>query len=267
MRDGPVNADDERRAVLRIEYDGTPFCGWARQPGGGSVEDELLAAFARIGSTDVRMQCAGRTDAGVHASAQVVSATYRGPVPVERLVPALGQRLPPELSVLGAAPAPPGFDARRDAASRAYEYRVLARAPRSPLRARFVLHHPRALDLDLLDAAAALVLGQHDFSAFTPSRTAHRYFHRTVLESRWIERDDELVYQVRANAFLRHMVRVLVGTMLTVGRRDLPLSQLEQLIAGAPRSDAPATALPHGLCLVDVSFDAVPDRIVQARPA
>ena len=263
-------------ALLHVEYDGTPFHGWTRQPGGvPTIEGELLAAFDTLRCEDVRLRCAGRTDAGVHATAQVVDVRYLGQIPPERLSRAVSGNVRPELSVVASAPAPEGFDARGDATSRAYEYRLLTRTERSPTRARLVLHHPRPLDRDLLDQAAAAVLGKHRFTAFTPSRSGHVFFDRTILVSRWVERGDELVYQVRANAFLRHMVRVLVGTMLAVGRGDCTLDELHAMLDGGPRSDAFETAPPHGLCLVDVTWEPVeglapapgwrPDRVAALR--
>ena len=134
---------------------------------------------------------------------------------------------------------------------------MLTRSIDSPVRRQRVLHHPRALDRELLDEAAAAVLGKHRFTAFTPSRTEHVFFDRTVVTSRWIDRGDELVYEVRANAFLRHMVRVLVGTMLAVGRGETRVDELRRMLDGAPRSEACQTALPHALCLVDVTWEPV----------
>lgn len=245
--------------MLRVEYDGTPFHGWSRQPGGlPTIEAALLESFAHLQCTDVRLRCAGRTDAGVHATAQVVDARYVGRVEPDRLALALTGYLPPELAVVASTVAPLGFDARGDATSRAYEYRVLQRPVASPLRARYVLHHPRALDRDLLDAAAAAVLGQHRFTGFTPAKAEHAYFDRTIATSRWVERGDELVYQVRANSFLRHMVRVLVGSMLAVGRGERTLDAFVATIDGAPRELAKTTAPAHGLCFVDVTWGPLP---------
>ncbi|MCB0880058.1 MAG: tRNA pseudouridine(38-40) synthase TruA [Thermoleophilia bacterium] len=250
---------DHHHALLVLEYDGTPFHGWTRQPGGlVTIESELLAAFDVLRCEDVRMRCAGRTDAGVHADAQVVDVRYRGSIPPERLSRALSGIVRTELAVTASVAAPTGFDARGDATSRAYEYRVLTREERSPLRAPRVLHHPRELDRAVLDGAAAAVLGRHHFTAFTPSRTGHVFFDRTVLVSRWIDRGDELVYQVRANAFLRHMVRVLVGTMLAAARGECTVEQLREMLDSGERSQARETAPPQGLCLVDVTWEPVP---------
>lgn len=253
----PIDAPNEHHAVLEVEYDGTPYHGWARQPDHPSIEAELLAAFARLRLADVRLCCAGRTDAGVHATAQVIDARYTGRIAPDTLARALDSNLPPEIATLRSAVAPAGFDARADATSRAYEYRVLPRRGGSPLRVGRVLHHPRRLDRAALEEVAALALGQHDFRAFTKTRTAHEFFHRTVITSRWIERGDELVYEIRANAFLRHMVRVLVGTMLSVARGENTVDQFRELLDGAPRADAFQTAPPHALCLVDVTWEPI----------
>jgi tRNA pseudouridine38-40 synthase len=193
----------------------------------------------------------------VHANAQVIDVHYRGVIEPVRLSRALSGIVRAELSIVSSAVAPPGFNARADATSRAYEYRVLPRAESSPLRRTHVLHHPRRLDRAALDQVAAAVQGRHRFTAFTPSRTEHDFFDRTIVTSRWIDRGDELVYQVRANAFLRHMVRVLVGTMLAVGRGDCSIDELHAMLDGAPRSAAFETAPPHGLCLVDVTWEPV----------
>lgn len=251
--------DSEHHAILRLEYDGGAYHGWSRQPGGlRTVEGDLLTAFEELECGEVSLRCAGRTDAGVHATGQIADARYRSRITPDHLAAALGSRLDAALSVVASVPAPPGFDARADATSRAYEYRVLHRRAPSPLRARHVLHHPRRLDLPLLDAAAAAALGQHEFTAFTPSRSGHRYFARTILTSRWTERGDELVYEVRANAFMRHMVRSLVGTMLAVGRGDLALEEFVAMLDGGRRPAAAATAPAHGLCFVDVTWEPLP---------
>ncbi len=247
-----------QHAALQLEYDGTPFRGWARQPGHPSVEGALLDACSELGLDVSDLRVAGRTDSGVHARAQVVSFAYNGPIPPDRLARALNTSLPPAISALASAPVSHVFDARADAQWREYEYRVLVRGARTPLRSRSVLHHPRPLDRDLLDQAASALIGQHDFTAFTPTETTHTFFHRTVLASHWRKDGDEMVYTIRANAFLRNMVRVTMGTMLAVGRGEWPLERFERLLAGAPRADAHVTAPPHALCLVGVKYDVDP---------
>ena len=196
---------------------------------------------------------AGRTDAGVHASGQVASVTTASAIAPERLRRGLAGVLPPDLAARAVADAPPGFDARRDALARAYEYRVLP-GPPSPLRAGRVLHHPAPLDPAAMRAAAARAVGRHDFRAFTPTQTEHVFFERTVERCEWLERGDELVLAIAADAFLRHMVRILVGTMLLVGRGVIPPGRLEGLLAGAPRGAAGPTAPAHGLTLVAVRY-------------
>jgi tRNA pseudouridine38-40 synthase len=185
-----------------------------------------------------------------------VSIAYEGPIPPVRLRVALASTLPRDLVVVQSAACSASFDARTDALSRSYEYRVLTRSAPSPMRAAYALHHPAPLDLDLLNQAAAATVGKHDFTAFTPSETQHSFFHRTVLSCAWHEHGDEFVLSISANAFLRHMVRIIVGTQLAVGRGDMPLDCYAALLDGAPRSDAGKTAPAHGLCLTTVSFAA-----------
>jgi tRNA pseudouridine38-40 synthase len=251
-----------RTAALLVEYDGAPFCGWSRQPGLPSVEGAMRDSLEKLSLTVDDMRCAGRTDNGVHATTQVVSLRYQGPIEQERLGRALASVLPPEITIRQAVEASDGFDARADAKWRSYQYRVLARRPPSPTRAAHTIHHPRKLNRDLLHASAEAILGKHDFTAFTPTETNHRFFHRTVYVSRWVERGDELVFEIAGNAFLRHMVRNLAGTMLAVGRGDFALDRLKSLLNGGTRSDAWSTALPHALCLVGVGYDDPPSGLL-----
>jgi tRNA pseudouridine38-40 synthase len=273
MNQRPPRDTQQFHAVLRIEYDGSPYSGWARQPDRRTIEGDLLHALAQLGCTDVQLRCAGRTDTGVHATAQVADVRYAGSVPPSRLARALFGELPRELAVVAAADAPAGFDARADATSRAYEYRVLARQVAAPLRRGVVLHHPRELDRELLHAAADAVRGQHFFRAFTIARTGHTFFDRTVLESAWFERGDELVYGIRANAFLRRMVRMLVGTMLAVARGELLLDTFVRFLdEGDERSEGIVSAPAHGLTLVDVTWEPIaglplPPRWRAGRPS
>ena len=239
---------------LDLEYDGAGFSGWAAQPGLRTVEGSLRDALATLLRGPFDLSVAGRTDAGVHASGQVAGVATDSDLEPRRLLAGLAALLPPDLSVRAVADAPAGFDARRDARSRRYEYRVLP-GPPSALRRGRVLHHPAPLDPDAMADAARRVVGTHDFRAFTPTRTEHVFFDRTVTACSWSRRGDELVLTVEADAFLRHMVRVLAGTFLLVGRGAWPASRLDGLLRGAPRGAAGPTAPAHGLTLVAVAYD------------
>ena len=238
---------------LDIEYDGARFSGWSPQPDARTVDAVLAHALRIILQEDVALEVAGRTDAGVHAAAQVVSFVTRQSIDPARLTKGLAGLLPVDLAVVSTAIAPDDFNARTSALSRVYEYRVRV-GQRTALRRNVVLAHPQPLDRELLDAAAAACCGQHDFTAFTPTKTEHIFFHRTVYACAWQTRGDELVLRIEANAFLRNMVRVMVGTMLEIARGHRPLSDMEELLAGAPRERAGKTAPPHALTLVDVRY-------------
>jgi tRNA pseudouridine38-40 synthase len=239
---------------LDLEYDGSRFSGWASQPGLRTVEGVLREALATLlREPDVMVTVAGRTDAGVHASGQVASVRTASDLPAGRVLRGLGGLLPPDFAARAVGDAAPGFDARRDAVARRYEYRVLA-GPPSPLRRGRVLHHPAPLDAGSMRAAAALLVGRHDFRAFTPTRTEHVFFHRTIHACDWEERGDELVLVLEADAFLRHMVRVAAGTMLLVGRGAWTPERVGALLAGAPRGAAGPTAPAHPLTLVGVRY-------------
>jgi tRNA pseudouridine38-40 synthase len=238
---------------LDLEYDGRRFAGWAAQPDQRTVEGVLRDALRVVARQEPRdLRVAGRTDAGVSASGQVVSVVLDDP-PLDRLRDALNGALPVDIAVRAAAQVPDGFDARADAIARAYEYRVLP-GPRSPLRRHRVLNVRAPLDVVAMERAATATVGRHDFTAFTPTQTQHVFFERTVVECRWEARDDELVLCVAADAFLRHMVRVLVGTMLQVGRGAFTLERFGELLGGEPRESAGPTAPAHPLTLIRAEY-------------
>ncbi len=236
---------------LTIEYRGTEFAGWARQDDQRTVQGELERALGvMLRRAAVPLTVAGRTDAGVHAWGQV--ASYDGPPAGLAWLNAL---LPDDIAVLECVAAEPGFDARRDATSRAYCYRLLARPARSAHEQGRALHWPHALDRDRLHACAQALGGTHDFSAFTPTETEHVRFSREVLAARWNDAGDaRLEFWIEADSFMRHMNRVLVGTMLEVARGRRTVQDFTALLSGRPRSAAGFTAPAHGLYLAGVGY-------------
>ncbi len=235
------------RLRLTIEYDGTPFNGWAAQPGLPTVEGALRHALAETFASFDGLAVAGRTDTGVHALANVASVDVEGGPPPTRAAVALNTRLPDEISVTAADEAPDGFHARHSARSRSYRYRVFRRDTASPFEARRSWWVPRPLDLERLTEAAALLPGEHDFRAFTPAETQHAVFVRVVESAAWIAHGDHLDFEITADSYLRHMVRTLVGTMVDG-------IDLAPLLRGADRADAGRTASPWGLYLVSVAY-------------
>jgi tRNA pseudouridine38-40 synthase len=236
---------------LTLEYDGGGFSGWARQHGQRTVQDELERTLAAIlGEPEpVPVTVAGRTDRGVHAWGQVASYAHEALDPL-RLNAVLGD----DVAVLRSEPAPTDFDARHDAVSRTYCYRVLARRERSAHERGRALWWAHPLTEDALHACAGALKGTHDFTAFTPTETDHVRFERDVLEARW-ERDGDLLgFWIEADAFMRHMNRTLVGTMLEVAAGRRSVEQFVALLDGRPRAEAGPTSPAHGLYLASVSY-------------
>ena len=252
---------------LTIAYDGAPFRGWARQEGQRTVQEEVERALVVVlGPDPIDLTVAGRTDAGVHALGQVASFRFDGEMPTD-IVRSLNGLTPPEISIVAVERAPEGFDARRDATDRTYCYRVDTSRPPSPLSRGRAWSVTRQLDRDLLDRAAACLVGEHDFTAFTPTDTYHRRFERVVGEASWRDEDDfvppggsgatgsgTIQFWITADSFMRNMVRILVGTMIEVGGGVRSLDDFRRLLEGADRNAAGQTAPPDGLYLVAVGY-------------
>ena len=245
---------------LDIAYNGAGFAGWAKQPGSRTVQGELEEGLGRILGGPVPLAVAGRTDAGVHAWAQVASFALDSDPPGE-LGRALNSVTGPDLAILDVQRAANGFDARRDARSRTYCYRVLAERVPNPFETAVSLFWPHRVDPDALERCADAVVGTHDFTAFTPAQTEHVRFEREVLRAEWHEKravlGDGRILElwIEADAFMRNMVRALVGTILEVAGGRRSLDDFVALLRGAPRERAGETAPPHGLHLASVRYE------------
>ena len=273
-----------------LAYDGTDFHGWQVQPGLPTVQGALADAIHRITGEVVLPQGSGRTDAGVHAEAQVASFALASPIPAANLLPALNRILPSSVRVVSAEQAPDDFHARHSARGKTYEYRIHTAPPCSPMLARYVYACPWTLDVEAMREAARAVLGNHDFTSFAavdpdrqgrldlplrsgegrvgergtqhascgeedgPAGSAPAFNLRTIVESRWERRDGLLLYTVRGNGFLHHMVRNLVGTLVEVGRGRFPATVIANILSMRDRSAAGPTAPASGLFLKHVDY-------------
>lgn len=248
---------------LTISYDGGAYTGWARQPGQTTVQGRIEAALEQIVGAPCDLAVAGRTDAGVHARAQVASFEWpEGARWDERpadFVRRLNAVLPNDVAIVDAEAAPDGFSARHDAVARTYGYRVYTGHTPDPFEDRWSLWWGYPTDRELLDRCADAIVGQHDFTAFTPTQTDHVHFHRKVLGAEWREVEtvapgEMLELRLTADAFMRNMVRILVGTMLEVGTGRRSFEDFTALLEGAPRSQAGPTAPPRGLHLISITY-------------
>jgi tRNA pseudouridine38-40 synthase len=277
LSDFPQSVSELQTWKLTLAYDGTDFRGWQVQPGQPTVQAELQAALGRITGESPLPQGSGRTDAGVHALAQVASFALQTPIPPQNLLRALNRTLPPSIRILETRVVFSTFHARHSAKAKTYEYRVFREAVCPPFLARYVHACPWLMDVKTLQESARLFVGEYDFRSFAasdPDLTSRKSTAnpetdqtmgkskgtvRTIFSSAWEERRCEsgnlLIYRVRGNGFLHHMVRNLVGTMLDVGRGHLQLSQIPGIIAARSRSAAGPTAPASGLFLHSVEYD------------
>jgi len=249
-----------RNLKVTLSYDGADFSGWQVQPDASTVQGTLASAIGRITGEKVLPQGSGRTDAGVHALAQVMTFVTESSVPTENFVKALNDILPASVRVLEVAEAPPEFHARHSARSKTYRYRIYRESICPPFLARYVWHYPYRLAEEEMRRAASLVVGEHDFTSFAavdPERgrdEAAASNVRTIFSSSWERLEDELVYTVRGSGFLHHMVRNLVGTFILVGKGTLAVDDVTRILAARNRSAAGATAPASGLYLVNVEY-------------
>jgi tRNA pseudouridine38-40 synthase len=277
-----------RNLKVILSYDGSEFAGWQVQPGRATVQGALASAIGRLSGENVLPQGSGRTDAGVHALAQVASFATESPIPIENWALALNDILPASIRVLEVTEVPADFHARKSARAKTYRYSIYRGSTCPPFLARYVWHYPYPLDEEAMARAAGVVVGRHDFTSFAavdpervermtasqeedgpetpPAETAPAVLPaleptravttnvREIFSSTWIREDEELIYTVRGSGFLHHMVRNLVGTFVLVGKGTVSLEDLRQILASRERSAAGPTAPANGLFLVNVEY-------------
>ena len=248
-----------RNLKLTVSYDGSEYSGWQVQPGATTVQGTLASAIGRITGEKVLPQASGRTDAGVHALAQVVTFVTESSIPAANFVKALNDVLPPSVRILTADEAPAEFHARKSARAKTYRYRVYRAAICPPFLARYVWHFPFPLHESAMQQAAEHVIGEHDFTSFAavdPEREKEGPVSnvRRIFSSRWELQGAEFVYTVKGSGFLHHMVRNLVGTFILVGKGTLRPEDMARILEARNRAAGGATAPASGLYLVDVEY-------------
>ena len=246
-----------RRIRITLAYDGTDFHGWQRQPDVATIQGWLQRVLTEIEGQPVNVDGSGRTDAGVHALAQVAAFSLNNPIPVVNLRRAMNRLLPHTIRILAVEEAPADFHPRYAARAKTYEYRIFRGEVCSPFERRYVCHYPFPLDVGRIVAAAPVLEGEHDFSAFAATDESDREGEssvRTIFSSRAEAAGDRLIYRVRGSGFLKHMVRNIVGTFLEVGKGNLDEAGVRVLLTPGPKARAGPTAPPCGLFLISVEY-------------
>src|SRR5438128_3679689 len=250
----------QRNLKLTIAYDGHDFAGWQIQPDQATIQGTLVSVIEHITGEKTLPQGSGRTDAGVHALAQAATVKLKSPIPIGNLRKALNDVLPAAIRILAAEEVGEDFHARRSAKAKTYRYRIYRSEICQPFLARYVYHHPYPLDEDAMRGAAEIVAGEHDFTSFAAvdpeswKDGIEINNVRTIYSSSWQRCDEELIYTVRGNGFLHHMVRNLVGTFLMTGKGNFSAIDVQRILERRDRSAAAATAPASGLYLVSVEY-------------
>ena len=244
-----------RTIKITLGYDGTDFAGWQWQPEQRTIQGEIMNALEQVTGVRTHVDASGRTDAGVHAAGQVASFHTESPIPCENLVKALNRLLPHSIRIYSAVEVADGFHARFQATAKTYRYFIYRGTVCPPHRWPYVHHFPYPLDLAAMREAAILFAGSHDFTSLASTQEAPEGSRvRTLFTSEWTQADEELIYMARGSGFLHHMVRNLVGTMLEVGKGNVPPSGIPQILQALDRSAAGPTAPAKGLWLISVEY-------------
>lgn len=239
---------------VTLEYDGANYHGWQLQRNASTIQGAIEAVLHRLFNQPVRIRVAGRTDTGVHATGQVLTFTPPKPLDLRRFQHSVNALLPPDIAFKHIEEVPNTFNPRRDAIRRTYQYRIWNQQWRSPLWARYSWHIPYPLDIDAMNRAASLLIGDHDFSSFRGSDSEDRTPQRTIFHSTVRSDDQFLLYDIEGRSFLRHMVRNIVGTLVDVGRGAITVDDFACIFAACDRTHAGLNAPPQGLCLVAVKY-------------
>lgn len=244
----------ERNIKITIEYDGTDYFGWQRQPNHATVQQRVEEAIEAVTQTRTRVIGSGRTDTGVHAKGQVASFRTRSAIPIGKFPLALSANLPPDIAVIEAQDVPADFHAQYSAKSKTYRYRILNRHARSPLHSRYSARVWPELDVTQMQRATTHLIGEHDFAAFQTEAKSGRSSVRTVTRTDLIESEPFIELWIEANGFLYNMVRAIVGTLNLVGHHKIRPDAFARILGSGDRGQAGPTAPPQGLCLMEVKY-------------